>query len=177
MMHREAKMNNATENSGLIRLDPADNVAVATKPLKRGDAVELGGHTLLLAQDIPAGHKIAVGAAQIGESIVKYGQPIGLVTNKIRPGDHVHTQNLTDHHVVSDDLSEINPPPSPERISRTFDGFCRPDGRVGTRNYVAVVSTNGPDIYIVYIYIYIYTYIHTYIHIKIYIYIYIVNYS
>ncbi len=140
-MHRGTKMNEATEKSGLIRLDPADNVAVATKTLARGEEIELGGHTLVVAQDIPAGHKIAVGGAQVGESIVKYGQPIGLVTNEIRPGDHVHTQNLTDHHVVSDDLSEINPPPSPERISRTFEGFRRPDGRVGTRNYVAVVST------------------------------------
>ena len=104
-------MNEATEKFGLIRLDPADNVAVATKTLARGEEIELGGHTLVVAQDIPAGHKIAVGGAQVGESIVKYGQPIGLVTNEIRPGDHVHTQNLTDHHVVSDDLSEINPPP------------------------------------------------------------------
>ncbi|MGB1816831.1 MAG: UxaA family hydrolase, partial [Rubripirellula sp.] len=106
-------MNRETENSGLIRLDPADNVAVATKPLKRGETIEIGGHSLVVAQDIPAGHKIAVCNARVGESIVKYGQPIGLVTADISPGDHVHTQNLADHHVVSDDLSEINPPPSP----------------------------------------------------------------
>ena len=59
-MQRETKMNRETENSGLIRLDPADNVAVATKPLKRGDAIEMGGQTLVVAHDIPAGHKIAV---------------------------------------------------------------------------------------------------------------------
>lgn len=134
-------MNKATEMLGLVRLDPRDNVAVATEPLKRGDSVGMGGLDLIVANDIPAGHKMAVGGAQVGESIVKYGQPIGMVTKKISVGDHVHTHNLTDYHVVSDDLSKVNPPSSPEPISRTFEGFCRLDGRVGTRNYVAVVST------------------------------------
>jgi len=141
MTQREASMNNVTANSGLVRLDPTDNVAVATKPLKRGESVEVGGLNLVVNTEIPAGHKMAVSGIQAGDSIVKYGQPIGLVTCDIRPGDHVHTHNLADHHLVSDDLSQVNPPQAPERLSRTFEGFCRPDGRVGTRNYVAVVST------------------------------------
>ena len=141
MTHSETNMNNVTANSGLVRLDPEDNVAVATKPLKRGESVEIGGQTVVANTEIPAGHKMAVSGVQAGDSIVKYGQPIGLVTTAIRPGDHVHTHNLADHHLVSDDLSKVNPPQAPERLSRTFEGFCRPDGRVGTRNYVAVVST------------------------------------
>ena len=141
MTHSETNMKNVTANSGLVRLDPEDNVAVATKPLKRGESVEIGGQTVVANTEIPAGHKMAVSGVQAGDSIVKYGQPIGLVTTAIRPGDHVHTHNLADHHLVSDDLSKVNPPQPPERLSRTFEGFCRPDGRVGTRNYVAVVST------------------------------------
>ncbi len=134
-------MNNTMAKAGLVRLDPGDNVAVATRPLKRGQTVEIGEQNLTVHAEIPAGHKIAVEAVQVGDSIIKYGQPIGLVTQTIRPGDHVHTQNLTDHHVVSGDLSGVKPPPAPEKIQRTFEGFRRPDGRVGTRNYVAVVST------------------------------------
>ena len=141
MTHSETNMNNVTANSGLVRLDPEDNVAVATKPLKRGESVEIGGQTVVANTEIPAGHKMAVSGVQVGDSIVKYGQPIGLVTGEIRPGDHVHSHNLADHHLVSDDLSKVNPPQPPDRLSRTFEGFCRPDGRVGTRNYVAVVST------------------------------------
>ena len=54
---------------------------------------------------------------------------------------HVHTDNLMDHHVVSDDLNDRNPPAPPTPIEREFLGFHRPDGRVGTRNYVAIIST------------------------------------
>lgn len=141
LTHREANMTEGAHKSGLIWLDPSDNVAVATEPLSRDQIIQIAGGDLKVASDIPAGHKLALRRVRSGESVVKYGQPIGLVTNEIRPGDHVHTHNLTDHHVVSDDLSRINPPESPSKITRQFDGFHRPDGRVGTRNYVAIVST------------------------------------
>ena len=141
LTHSDASMTAGLDTTGLVWLDPSDNVAIATEPLKRGQSIRIGGKILEIANDIPAGHKLALSSVPKGESVVKYGQPIGLVTQKISPGDHVHTHNLTDHHVVSGDLSTINPPEPPSSISRQFEGFHRPDGRVGTRNYVAVVST------------------------------------
>ena len=127
--------------SGLVWLDAKDNVAVAIDSLARGELVDIAGERLTLEQDIPAGHKVAVAEVIEGEPVIKYGQPIGLATAAIKPGQHVHTRNLSDHHVVSDDLSCLSPPPSPPSLKRQFDGFHRPDGRVGTRNYVVLLST------------------------------------
>ena len=127
--------------AGFVRLDPDDNVAIATDSLRRGEAISVDGTKISLRGDIPAGHKVAISTVPSGQMIVKYGQPIGITTAPIQPGDHVHSHNLADHHLVSDDLSEVNPPAAPTVLQRTFDGFQRPDGRVGTRNYVAVVST------------------------------------
>lgn len=124
-----------------VRLDPDDNVAVATGMLKRGQSVSLPGLILSARTEIPPGHKIAVRAIESGSAVMKYGQPIGVATADIEPGDHVHSHNLVDHHIISDDLSGLSAPDPPAKVSRTFDGFHRPDGRVGTRNYVAVIST------------------------------------
>lgn len=128
-------------NPGLVRLDRDDNVAVATRMLPRGQSVSLADLTVTPRTDIPPGHKVAIAPIASGSPVVKYGQPIGLATADIQTNNHVHSHNLTDHHVISDDLSSLAPPDPPARLSRTFEGFHRPDGRVGTRNYVALIST------------------------------------
>ena len=134
-------MTDGPSHSGLVCLDPSDNVAVATSRLSRGKSVSMATVTITPRIDIQPGHKVAVRPIDAGEAIVKYGQPIGLATTAIHPGDHVHTHNLIDHHVVSDDLSEVAPPGPPPAMHRQFDGFHRPNGSVGTRNYVAILST------------------------------------
>ena len=134
-------MSEPNQRPVLVWLDRTDNVAVATRPLSPGDVVDVGGQSVSASTPIPAGHKIAVRPISTGSPVTKYGQPIGLATMDIAPGTHVHSHNLVDHHVVSSDLSELSPPPSPSPLQRTFQGFHRPDGRVGTRNYVALVST------------------------------------
>jgi altronate hydrolase len=127
--------------AAVVRLDASDNVAVATRVLPRGEPIEAAGVQLSPRCEIPAGHKIAVESIAIGMPITKYGQPIGVARSAIEPGDHVHTHNLSDHHIVSGDLSSIRPPNPLPKLSRTFDGFHRPSGRVGTRNYVAIIAT------------------------------------
>ncbi|NND96208.1 MAG: altronate dehydratase [Pirellulaceae bacterium] len=127
--------------SSLLRLNDNDNVAVATESLSPGQRVQLGDLTIQSRANIPRGHKIAVAAIATDSSIIKYNQPIGLATTDIESGDHVHVHNVSDHHTVSRDLTDIAPPAPPPAIHRTFDGFHRADGRVGTRNYVVVMST------------------------------------
>jgi hypothetical protein len=78
----------------LLKLDTGDNVAVAIFPLARGEVAELDGATIIIAEDIPFGHKVAVVPVEIGEKIRKYGCPIGSATSPITPGQHVHTHNL-----------------------------------------------------------------------------------
>ena len=128
-------------SANCVRLDPSDNVVVVTQPVSAGQTIETGLARVAVKAAIAPGHKVAVAPVSSGEAVVKYGQPIGLATSRIEPGEHVHSHNLADHHIVSDDLTEIDPPAPPTAIQRSFDGFVRPDGRVGTRNYVAVLST------------------------------------
>lgn len=130
-----------TESPGVVRLDPSDNVAVATRLLPSGMPIFVSDQRLIPTSDIPPGHKVAVKEIASGSPVVKYGQPIGMTTAIIQVGQHVHTHNLTDHHEVSNDLSSLAPPAPPAKLERSFEGFHRPDGRVGTRNYVALIST------------------------------------
>jgi len=125
----------------LIQLSPRDNVAVATKAVSPARMQPLPTGTLKVKERIPAGHKVAITPIAKGSSIIKYGQPIGLATADIKVGQHVHTQNCDDHHVVSSDLSAISPPTELKPIQREFNGYHRADGRVGTRNYVLLMST------------------------------------
>ena len=80
-----------------------------------------------------------------GGEVRRYGQIIGFATKNISPGDHVHSQNLSVGEGLDLDYaasSEYHPVEYvPEEQRRTFMGFRRKDGRVGTRNYVAILAS------------------------------------
>ncbi len=82
----------------VLVLDPRDNVAVALTPLQAGETVPVTGSphasAVLVRQPISTGHKIALIALQRGATVVKYGQPIGVTTQPIAVGEHVHTHNV-----------------------------------------------------------------------------------
>ena len=82
----------------LLVLNPADTVAVALAPLAAGETLMVSGSplctTVTARMDIAAGHKIALRAMTRGETVVKYGQPIGTVTRDIGAGEHVHIHNV-----------------------------------------------------------------------------------
>ena len=127
-----------------IVLDPEDSVAIAKAALSAGAVLEDADGRLTVRADIPPGHKVARRAVPEGGAVRRYGQVIGFATAAIEPGDHVHTHNLAfralahAYEVGADVRPVVRHPP---QAMRTFDGYRRPDGRVGTRNYVAVVST------------------------------------
>ena len=123
-----------------VRLDSADNVVTAIRPLEAGAAIENVATTGL----VPRGHKVATAAIAKGEKVIKYNQIIGYASVDIAPGDHVHTQNVefrgTDHdYEFSTDLRPVTMVPEADRD--TFMGFRRPNGKVGTRNYIAVLTS------------------------------------
>jgi altronate hydrolase len=130
------------EDCALI-LHPADAVAVLKCPLKAGTELVGSALRLTISGDVPAGHKIALRELKDDEPVFKYGQIIGFASQPIRPGDHVHTHNLAasvfarDCQIGSALEPVAQPPPGPVR---SFDGYARPGGLVGTRNYVAVIS-------------------------------------
>jgi altronate hydrolase len=126
-----------------IVLGPEDDVAIAKREIPSGTMLEDGGSRIEVRQDIKPGHKVARRARRTGEVVRRYGQVIGFATRDIAPGDHVHTQNLgigelRQEYELCTDVRAVEYHPAHEM--RFFDGFKRDDGRVGTRNYVAIIS-------------------------------------
>jgi len=131
-----------------IRLDGDDNVAIAKRTLQAGTVVqweEKGTQNrVTLRQGIPSGHKIALDEIRTDEPVLRYGQVIGFATDHIRPGEHVHTHNLglrgfPRDHASGAESQAVQVAPLEER--RTFEGYRRSDGRVGTRNTIAIIAT------------------------------------
>ena len=77
-----------------IKIHPNDNVAVALCPLAAGRTLTVDSEELVLAEDIPQGHKFALSAIPKGEQVVKYGSPIGFTKEPVGAGAWVHTHNL-----------------------------------------------------------------------------------
>jgi galactarate dehydratase len=125
-----------------ILLNTNDNVAVARRSISAGVATGRGD---LIAKDfIGRGHKVALRAIKEGEEVLKYGQVIGVASQDIEPGQHVHLHNLgmvpSEHaHQFCIDTEEVGMVPEAER--RTFMGFDRGAGGVGTRNYIGVIAS------------------------------------
>jgi altronate hydrolase len=127
---------------GAIVLKAEDNVAVAARPLPRGFAILAGGKSLEVREPIGLGHKVALADIAAGEPVRKYGQIIGFASQAICAGSLVHVNNLRADLFARDyAFASEHPELRREAGSRTFRGYLRPDGRVGTRNYVAVIST------------------------------------
>ena len=132
-----------TPRASTLRLHPLDDVVIAKVPLAAGTVVETEAGPVRLDQPVGAGHKIAFRARAPGQPVHRYGQVIGVATVAITPGQHVHTHNLQrtelqQEYEIGCDARPVVPY-GPE-AARTFQGFLRPDGRVGTRNYIAVVA-------------------------------------
>ncbi|MGA1275013.1 MAG: UxaA family hydrolase [Gemmobacter sp.] len=123
----------------LIRLHPSDSVLIALADLPAGTPLPEGGATL---GAIPRGHKVAAVPIAAGSAVRRYGQIIGVATEAIAQGAHVHSHNLGmgAHERDYAYASDIRPLPDPGP-ARSFMGYHRADGRVGTRNYLGVLTS------------------------------------
>jgi len=135
-----ASADGATTGAAVLRLHPSDNVAIALADLPAGAA--LTDHDVVLRTRVPRGHKVALVAIPAGAVVRRYGQIIGAATADIAPGDHVHSHNLgmgahRQDHAFGADCRPL----APAAESRTFDGYHRAGGRVGTRNYLGVLTS------------------------------------
>lgn len=120
-----------------IRLDADDNVVTATRPLPAGHPIE----TVTTTGLVPSGHKIASRAIAKGAQIRKYAQFIGLASEDIAPGDHVHTHNTEFRNTEVEYEFSTDMRPVVEATGDTFMGYRRDNGKVGTRNYIAIVTS------------------------------------
>ncbi len=128
----------------VLRLHAADNVVVSKGEIAAGTELPENGVLLKVKDAIPFGHKIATQAIASGEAVRKYGQIIGFATRDIAPGKHVHEQNLAFAEFARDYEFGADAAPTDfiaEAERATFQGILRADGRVATRNYLAVVTS------------------------------------
>ena len=129
-------------NQPLIRLNAADNVAVARRELETG--TDLPDLRVKTAEIVPAGYKVAMQDIAKGAPILKYATVIGFAAKDIKVGEMLHNHNIAFQEFERDyqhaqGFTPINVLPPTERA--TFQGYRRADGRVGTRNFIAIVST------------------------------------
>ncbi len=127
----------AAPPSPAVRLHPADNIVIAAARI--GAGTELPGEGVVTAAAIMPGHKIATHAIASGEAVRKYGQVIGVATQAIAAGAHVHVHNLAMSD-LREAASAASPWPAPAE-ERTFLGYRRANGKTGVRNYVGVLTS------------------------------------
>ncbi len=131
-----------------IKIHEEDNVVVALQAIQKGETVAVCGEQITAAEDVPAGHKMAVQDMEEGESVIKYGCQIGLAKEKIQKGQWIHTHNVktalgdllsyTYEPIVTDGKSADK-----QTEERTFMGFARKDGKAGVRNEIWIIPTVG----------------------------------
>src|SRR5262245_55593725 len=134
-----------TAENSVIQLHPSDNVAVARVPVPAGSELRVNGFSITTRDAIPAGHKVALRAIGPGEMLLRYGQAIGRAKTAIEPGRHVHTHNLSFEELRMEYEFPLSEAVLPKAAADgpCFEGYLREDGRVGTRNYIAVVAASN----------------------------------
>jgi len=124
----------------VVKLNPDDNIVIALRDLQAG---EQPTHVPTpLTSHVDRGHKIATMPIRAGENVIRYGQIIGQAKGDIAPGDHIHVHNLgMGAHQQDYAHASANSPLPALTADRTFDGYHRADGRVGTRNYIGILTS------------------------------------
>jgi len=126
-----------------IRVHPRDNVAIIVNP----DGLAAGAQFtdgLTLKERIAQSHKVALYDLKPGDPVTRYGHTIGLAARPIAQGSWVHEEAIDLPRPPALDnlpLATATPPPQPELLGHTFDGFRNPDGSVGTKNILGITTT------------------------------------
>jgi len=128
--------------SPVLKLDPRDNVLVALQDLRQGERINFAGQNYVLATDVHAKHKFATEDLSAGQALIMYGVLVGKARQDIPRGEVLTTRNVVHdaapYHERSGEY-KWNPPNVDSWRQRTFLGYPRTDGQVGTRNYWLVV--------------------------------------
>lgn len=128
-----------------LQCHPADSVGIALVPLEAGQVISLGDQDLTIRDPIPPGHKFALYPFVAGDAVLRFGEPIGRVTQTITPGCHVHTHNLVTALAGERSYSANAAPtqaPAAEELGE-WQGYRRADGRFATRNEIWLLPTVG----------------------------------
>lgn len=123
----------------VLRLSPLDNVAIALTALAPGQATGIYG--VCVRDATPSGHKIALRDIAAGQGVLKYGASIGVARHAIAAGSHVHEHNLTFTATLREAIGGTDLRPLVPMPARSFEGYHRGNGQIGTRNYVGVLTS------------------------------------
>jgi len=134
---------NGATHSRVLQLDPRDNVLVALTDLCKEDCVSFQGKEYILSSDVPAKHKFVIKDLAAGAEVIMYGVLVGKTVEALRTGDLLSTRNIrhaaAGFHETQSVARHWNPSDVSLWRSKTFAGFHRADGQVGTRNYWIVL--------------------------------------
>ncbi len=125
-----------------LAIHPSDNVAVALTDLRKGDAVGTNGHAVELVSAVPAKHKFALRNFAPEDEIIMYGVLVGKAVHAIQKGELLTTANVrhaTTDYAVKERKTAWTAPDVRKWKERTFNGYHRADGSVGTANHWLVI--------------------------------------
>lgn len=129
----------------IVKINQNDNVAVALRPLNKGEVLQVAETAVTLMEDIPQGHKFALRAVKNGEEVIKYGFRIGFAKEDIQPGQWVHVHNVKT--ALGDVLTYDYEPEGHQDVEPAehvyFEGYRRADGKAGIRNEIWIIPTVG----------------------------------
>jgi altronate hydrolase len=126
----------------ILKVHPGDNVIVALRDLAKGEAVELDGQSYVVTEDIAAKHKFTENALEAGDSIYMYGVLVGKAQTHIPAGARISTANVkhaSTEFQLGERKTQWQKPDVSKFAERTFMGFHRTDGSVGTANHWIVI--------------------------------------
>ena len=128
----------------ILKVNPKDNVLVALQNLSKGDTMEYEGASIILQEDIPAKHKFYMQDLEKESAVIMYGLLVGKVTTNVLAGARMSTDNLhhaSEPYVFKPYNYQWMAPDVSKFAGRTFNGYHRADGRVGTANYWLFIPT------------------------------------
>ena len=128
----------------IVKINRNDNVAVALRPVSKGETLSVEGKKVAIMEDIPQGHKFALKDIESGAEVIKYGFRIGYAKEDIKEGGWVHVHNV---RTALGDVLTYDYTPDGTDVRPTehvyFDGYRRSDGKAGIRNEIWIIPTVG----------------------------------
>lgn len=126
----------------ILKVHPKDNVIVALQDFKAGDEIHYGSASIIFLENVPLKHKFSASDLNKGDIITMYGVTVGKALKPIPKGCRISTDNVihasADYQVLEGTM-EWEPPNISKWSDRTFNGYHRANGQVGTRNYWLVI--------------------------------------
>jgi altronate hydrolase len=137
--------NKKNKTMNFLKINIADNVAVALEDLPCGMSIVVDEVNITLNADIPRGHKFSLKDIAVNEDVIKYGYPIGHAVVPVNAGDWVNEKTIKTNldGVLEYSYHPVNETPDVTNLNYTFKGYRRSNGEVGIRNEIWIIPTVG----------------------------------